>query len=41
MICKPHPIFCGDKIEKNENGWECGVYGCKEGLYMILVWKPE
>jgi len=23
----PHPIFAGDKIEKNEMGWACGAYG--------------
>ena len=27
MVCTPHPIFCGDKIEKNEMGWACGSYG--------------
>ena len=22
-------------------GWACGVYGCGEGMYMVLVGKPE
>ena len=27
MICTPHPIYVGDKIEKNEMGGACGTYG--------------
>ena len=27
MICVPHPIFAGDKIEKNEMGRACSAYG--------------
>jgi hypothetical protein len=30
MICAPHPILFGDKIEKNEMGRPCSVYGGKE-----------
>ena len=30
MICTPHPIFSGDKIEKNEMGGACSLYGGKE-----------
>jgi len=41
MICTPHPIFVGDKIEKNEVGWACGAYGCGEEVYRVLVGKPE
>jgi hypothetical protein len=41
MISNPHPIFCGDKIEKNEIGWACGSYGYGEGFYRVLVGKPE
>ena len=41
MICTPHPIFAGDKIEKNEMGWACGAYGWGEGLYRVLAGKPE
>ena len=26
-----HQYFAGDKIEKNEKGWACGVYGWGEG----------
>ena len=34
--------YCaGDKIEKNEMGWACGAYGCGEGVYRVLVGKPE
>jgi len=31
MICIAHPIFCGDKIEKNEMGGACSAYG--EGFW--------
>jgi hypothetical protein len=27
MICTPHPILCGDKIEKNEMGVACSAVG--------------
>ena len=27
MICTPYPILWGGKIEKNEIGWACGMYG--------------
>ena len=30
-----------DKIEKNEMGWACGAYGRGEGVYRVLVGKPE
>ena len=34
--------YCaGDKIEKNEMGWACGAYGWGEGVYRVLVGKPE
>ena len=26
MICTAHQYCSGDKIEKNEMGWACGVY---------------
>jgi len=26
MICTLHPIYLGDKIEKNEMGWACSAY---------------
>jgi len=32
MICRPHPIFSGDKIETNEMGGACSVYGERRGL---------
>ena len=22
-------------------GWASGAYGCGEGVYRVLVWKPE
>ena len=28
-------------MEKNEMGWACGAYGCGEGVYKVLVGKPE
>jgi hypothetical protein len=31
----------GHKIEKNEIGAECSVYGDGRGVYRILVGKPE
>ena len=34
--------YCaGDKIGKNEMGWACGTYGWGEGVYWVLVGKPE
>ena len=27
MICSPHSILFGDKIEKNEVGGTCSAYG--------------
>ena len=34
--------YCAsDKIEKNEMGWACGAYGWGEGVYRVLVGKPE
>ena len=30
MICTAHQIFSADKIEKNEMGWACSVYGEEE-----------
>ena len=28
-------------MEKNEMGWLCGAYGLGEGVYRVLVGKPE
>ena len=28
-------------MEKNEMGWACGACGCGEGVYRVLVGKPE
>ena len=42
MICTPHPILFGDKIEKNEMGGACSSYGVeRRGAYGILVGKLE
>jgi hypothetical protein len=30
MTCTAHPIFAVDKIEKNEMGEACGMYGGEE-----------
>ena len=34
MNTNVHPIISGDKIEKNEIGWACSVYGGK-------VWRIQ
>jgi hypothetical protein len=31
----------GDKIEKNEMGGACSVYGERSSIYRVLVGKPE
>ena len=34
--------YCaGDEIENNEMGWAFGTYGWGEGVYRVLVGKPE
>jgi len=40
MICTLTQYCAGDKIE-NEIGWACGAYGWGEGVYRVLVGKPE
>jgi len=30
MICTPHPLLFGDKIEKNEMGGACSAYWGEE-----------
>jgi hypothetical protein len=37
MICTPHQLLLGDKIEMNEMGWACGTFGEDEGL----LGRPE
>ena len=35
-------ISCaGDKIKKSEMVWACGAYGWGQGVYRVLVGKPE
>jgi hypothetical protein len=41
IICTPHPLLCGCKIEKNETGWTCSSFGEGRLVYRILVGKPE
>jgi len=42
MICTPHPILLGDKIQKSEMGRACSTYGGgRRGVYRVLVGKPE
>jgi len=41
MFCTAHPYCAGDKIEKNEMGGACSVYGERRGLYRVLVGKTE
>jgi len=34
--------YCAvNKIEKSEMGWACGAYWRGEGVYRVLVGKPE
>jgi len=34
--------YCaGDKIEKNEMGWDVALMGEERGVYRVLVGKPE
>jgi hypothetical protein len=37
MICTPHPILCGDKIEKNEMGGACSADGEERIGYRVWV----
>jgi hypothetical protein len=30
LICTPHPIISGDKIEKNQMGGACSAIGVEE-----------
>jgi hypothetical protein len=41
MICTPHPILWGGKIEKTEMGWACGAYGKGRSVHRVFVGKPE
>jgi len=41
MICTLHPIFLGDKIEKNELGGQVARTGERRIVYRVLVGKPE
>jgi hypothetical protein len=41
MICTPHKILWGDKMEKNEMGGVCSADGEERGVYRVLVGKPE
>jgi hypothetical protein len=40
-ICTPHPLFEGDKIEKNEMGGVCSLDGVRKGVCRVLVGNPE
>jgi hypothetical protein len=41
MICTSHPIFAGDKIEKNEMGGQVARMGEEIGVYRVLVGKSN
>ena len=41
MICTADNHCSGDKIEKNEMGGACSVYGEERGVYRVLVGTPE
>jgi len=38
MICTPHPILLGDKIEKNEMGRACSSMGKRGEAYTGFCW---
>jgi hypothetical protein len=39
MICTPHPIFFGDRIEKNEMGGSGSTYGGQERRIQGFWWR--
>jgi hypothetical protein len=41
IFCIPHPIFSGDKNEKNEMSGACSTYREMRGVYRVLLGKPE
>ena len=41
MIRAPRQILVGDKIEEDEVGVACSMYGEKRNLYMVLVGRPD
>ena len=42
IFCVHLTQYCsGDKIEKNEMGGACSMYGENRGVYGVLVGKPE
>jgi hypothetical protein len=41
MICTPHPLLCGDNIDKNELAGACSTYGEGRGVNRVLVGKHE
>ena len=41
LICTPHQIFLGNKIEKNVMAGNVACMGDKRGAYRVLVGKPE
>jgi hypothetical protein len=41
IICTPHPLCAGDKIETNEMGGSCSSDGEGRGVYKVLLGKPE
>jgi hypothetical protein len=36
MICTPHPVLLGDKIEKDEMGGAGNAYGERRGAYWVI-----
>ena len=38
MICNPHLIFLGDKIDKNGMGGACSAYGGRREEYTGFMW---
>ena len=41
IVCTPHQILLGGKIEKNETNGACNTYGLRRGAHRLWVGKPE
>ena len=41
MVCNPHYILLGDKIDMNEVGGACSTYRGGQRSIQVLVGKPE
>jgi len=41
MVCSPHQIYSGHKLEKNEMGGALAQIGKRRSAYSVSVEKPE